>query len=75
MTLRVAVTLVLLALATSIDALAIGFSLGMVGVIIWYPAVVIGRGNRVDLLAGDLPGKPVWDKNLGNGWKLSGVSY
>ncbi len=35
-------TLVLLALATSIDALAIGFSLGLVGVTIWYPAVVIG---------------------------------
>jgi manganese efflux pump family protein len=34
--------LVLLAFATSIDALAIGFSLGLVGVVIWYPAVVIG---------------------------------
>jgi manganese efflux pump family protein len=35
-------TLVLLAFATSIDALAIGFSLGLVGVTIWVPAVVIG---------------------------------
>ena len=35
-------TLVLLAFATSIDALAIGFSLGLVGVMIWYPAVIIG---------------------------------
>jgi len=35
-------TLVLLAFATSIDAMAIGFSLGLVGVTIWYPAVVIG---------------------------------
>jgi manganese efflux pump family protein len=35
-------TLVLLAFATSIDALAIGFSLGVVGINIWYPAVVIG---------------------------------
>ena len=34
--------LILLALATSIDALAIGFSLGLEGVTIWYPAVVIG---------------------------------
>lgn len=34
--------LVLLAFATSIDALAVGFSLGLVGVLIWYPAVVIG---------------------------------
>ena len=35
-------TLVLLAFATSIDALAIGFSLGLIGLIIWFPAVVIG---------------------------------
>jgi manganese efflux pump family protein len=35
-------TLVLLAIATSIDALAIGFSLALIGVTIWYPAVVIG---------------------------------
>ena len=35
-------TLVLLSIAVSIDALAIGLSLGLVGVVIWYPAVVIG---------------------------------
>ena len=35
-------SLVLLAVATSIDALAVGFSLGVMGVTIWYPAVVIG---------------------------------
>jgi putative Mn2+ efflux pump MntP len=35
-------TLVLLSIAVSIDALAVGFSLGLVGVTIWYPAVVIG---------------------------------
>jgi len=35
-------SLVILAFATSIDALAIGFSLGLVGMTIWYPAVVIG---------------------------------
>ncbi len=35
-------SLVLLAVATSIDALAVGFSLGLVGVTIWYPAAVIG---------------------------------
>ncbi len=34
--------LVLLSLATSMDALAVGFSLGLVGVTIWYPAVIIG---------------------------------
>lgn len=35
-------TLVLLSLATSIDALAIGLSLSMLEVIIWYPAAIIG---------------------------------
>ena len=35
-------TLVLLSIAVSIDALAIGLSLGVIGVTIWTPAVVIG---------------------------------
>ena len=35
-------TLVMLSIAVSIDALAIGFSIGMMKVSIWYPAVVIG---------------------------------
>jgi putative Mn2+ efflux pump MntP len=35
-------TLVLLSIAVSIDALAVGLSLGIVGVTIWTPAVVIG---------------------------------
>jgi putative Mn2+ efflux pump MntP len=35
-------TLVMLAVATSIDALAIGLSLAMLRVSIWYPSVVIG---------------------------------
>jgi putative Mn2+ efflux pump MntP len=34
--------LVLLSIAVSIDALAIGLSLGLIGVTIWYPAAVIG---------------------------------
>ncbi len=34
--------LVLLSIAVSIDALAVGFSLSMVDVTIWYPAVIIG---------------------------------
>ena len=32
----------MLSIATSIDALAIGLSLAMLGVGIWYPSVVIG---------------------------------
>jgi putative Mn2+ efflux pump MntP len=35
-------TLVALSVATSMDALAIGMSLAMLGVKIWYPSVVIG---------------------------------
>ncbi len=35
-------TLVLLSVATSIDAFAVGLSLAMLGVAIWYPVVVIG---------------------------------
>lgn len=35
-------TLVALSLATSIDALAVGVSLAMVGVAIWQPSVIIG---------------------------------
>ena len=35
-------SLVILSLATSIDALAIGFSLAMLRLDIWYPSVIIG---------------------------------
>jgi putative Mn2+ efflux pump MntP len=35
-------TMVLLSIAVSIDALAVGFSLGLVGVFVWYPAIIIG---------------------------------
>jgi putative Mn2+ efflux pump MntP len=35
-------SLVILSVATSIDALAVGLTLGVLGVEIWYPAAVIG---------------------------------
>ena len=35
-------TLLALSVATSIDALAVGLSLGMLEVAIWYPALIIG---------------------------------
>ena len=35
-------SLVMLSIATSIDALAVGFSLSVIGVSIWMPALVIG---------------------------------
>jgi len=34
--------LVMLSIATSIDALAVGLSLALLGTAIWYPALVIG---------------------------------
>lgn len=58
--------LVLLSVATSIDALAVGLSLAMLGVTIWYPVVVIGvvtaslsllgcrLGNRLGLSFGKI---------------------
>jgi putative Mn2+ efflux pump MntP len=44
--------LVMLAMATSIDALAIGLSLAMLRVSIWYPSVVIGVVTMGVSLAG-----------------------
>ncbi len=35
-------TLVMLSVAVSIDALAVGLSLGVLGISVWYPAVIIG---------------------------------
>ncbi len=35
-------SLILLSVATSIDALAVGFSLAMIRIAIWFPAAVIG---------------------------------
>lgn len=45
-------TLVMLSVATSIDAFAVGFSLAMLHVSIWYPAVVIGLVTGTLSLAG-----------------------
>ena len=45
-------TLIMLSIATSIDALAIGLSLSMLEVNIWYPSVVIGAITALLSLAG-----------------------
>jgi putative Mn2+ efflux pump MntP len=45
-------TLVLLSVATSIDALAVGMSLAMLRISIWYPSVVIGVVTGVISLGG-----------------------
>lgn len=56
-------TMVLLSVATSIDALAVGFSLSLLGVVIWAPAVVIGVITATLTVAGMLLGR-----RIGNVW-------
>lgn len=46
------VSLVMLSVATSIDALAVGLSIAMLRVNVWYPAVVIGIVAAAMTLAG-----------------------
>jgi len=58
-------TMVMLSIATSIDALAIGLSLALLDVTIWYPSIIIGivsstlsfAGLRLGRLLGDKFGK------------------
>lgn len=54
-------SLVLLSIATSIDALAIGFSLAVLGVNIWIPALVIGVTAAFFTLAGMMLGQRLGD--------------
>jgi len=49
-------SLIVLSIATSIDALAIGFSLSVIGVSIWMPALVIGMVAGVLTVTGMLLG-------------------
>jgi putative Mn2+ efflux pump MntP len=59
--------LVLLSIAVSLDALAIGLSLGVLGIFVWYPAIMIGVvtgilsliGLRIGRIVGRKLGKPV----------------
>jgi putative Mn2+ efflux pump MntP len=52
-------TLVLLSVATSIDALAVGLSLAVLGVNIWLPALVIGLVAGAMTVAGMLLGRRI----------------
>ncbi len=56
-------SLVMLSIATSIDALAIGLSLAVLGVTIWAPALVIGLTASILTLIGMLLGR-----RLGQAW-------
>jgi len=49
-------SLVLLSIATSIDALAVGFSLSVIGISIWMPALVIGLVAGILTVCGMLIG-------------------
>ncbi|HHD64051.1 MAG TPA: manganese efflux pump [Desulfobulbaceae bacterium] len=57
------INLVLLSIATSIDALAVGLSLAMIGVTIWLPALVIGLVALGFSVAGVLLGN-----RIGSAW-------
>lgn len=55
-------SLVVLSVATSIDALAVGFSLSILGVSIWTPALVIGLVAGAFTVAGMLIGRRAGDQ-------------
>ncbi|TGU70528.1 manganese efflux pump [Geomonas terrae] len=56
-------TMVMLSIATSIDAFAVGLSLAMLGVSVWVPSVVIGLVAGVLTVTGMLLGR-----KLGDNW-------
>jgi manganese efflux pump family protein len=61
------VTLVILSVATSIDALAVGLSLGMLNISIWTPALVIGLVAGILTVIGLLLGRrceAIWGKRV-----------
>jgi putative Mn2+ efflux pump MntP len=55
-------SLVFLSIATSIDALAVGLSLGMLDVTVWFPALIIGLVAGIFTIAGMLIGRKAGDK-------------
>lgn len=64
-------SLVGLSLATSIDALAVGISFGLIGISIWFPACVIGAVTFIVAAAGAIAGRKAggllgpWAERLG----------
>lgn len=69
------ITLVMLSIATSIDALAIGLSLSLLEVSIWTPALIIGvvaglfttLGMQLGRFAGSLSRLSHWAEGIGGG--------
>ncbi|MFH1194862.1 MAG: manganese efflux pump MntP family protein [bacterium] len=64
-------TLVILSLATSIDALIVGFSLGLLKLTIWYPSLIIGVITASMSLIGIYLGK-MFGKKFGMKMELLG---
>ena len=64
-------SLVMLSVATSIDALAVGLSLGVLGVSPWYPAVIIGVVTAAITAAGLHAGRPL-GRRLGHRMEVVG---
>ncbi len=61
-------TLVILSIATSIDALAVGLTLAMIGVDVWLPALVIGLVAFIFSVTGVLLGNrigSIWGSRVG----------
>ncbi len=64
-------SLVILSVATSLDALAVGFSMALLGVSIWLPSIIIGLVAAAMSLAGILIGSRLgggakrWAERLG----------
>ena len=61
-------TMVMLSVATSIDALAVGLSLAMLSVSVWLPAAVIGVVAGVLTVIGMLLGRRLGTSGV-NAWK------
>ena len=63
--------LIMLATATSIDALAVGLSLATLGVSVWYPSVVIGVVTA-GMCVGAIAGARYLKKELGTRSQIAG---
>ncbi|PLX74975.1 MAG: hypothetical protein C0615_08290 [Desulfuromonas sp.] len=66
-------SLVLLSIATSIDALAVGLTLGMLDVTVWFPAIVIGLVAGGFTVVGMLIGRKAGDRWGGRVEILGGI--
>jgi len=64
-------SLVLLSIATSIDALAVGLSMALLNITIWYPAAIIGITTAILTILGMILGSRVGQR-FGKGVRILG---